>query len=108
MTGQRRGHSNRTAGRGQRQHPPAHMPEVECSTGKVVIRRVNQLDGIASAFARELNAKGQYSQDLYGYRCDVCRHYHLTRMSEWAGKPNLLVHTAAPKELQEWAMPKHQ
>ena len=43
-------------------------------------------------------------QDLYTYRCPECGFFHLTREKSFAGQKNLLVHVAAPEELQRWAM----
>lgn len=60
--------------------------------------------GAAKHLAMGTNREGRLCPSIYAYRCRECRAWHLTRREEWDGKPNTLVHTAAPEALQRWAM----
>lgn len=61
---------------------------------------------VASEMARRMNRNGDYFSSLYCYVCEHCGSHHLTRMSEFQGKPMELVLKAADKEIQDWAMGK--
>lgn len=75
-----------------------------CSSHKTRHRSAKDAEFGAHVFARKLNASGRLVQDLYTYRCAECGFFHLTREKRFAGQNNLLVHVAAPEELQRWAM----
>ena len=76
----------------------------ECSSRKTRHRSAKDAEVGAHVFARKLNASGRLVQDLYTYRCPECGFFHLTREKSFAGQKNLLVHVAAPEELQRWAI----
>lgn len=76
----------------------------DCSTGKVRHRSVHDAEVGSHVFARHLNARGKLVETMYAYRCPECKLFHLTREKVFAGQPNVLVHVAAPEELQRWAM----
>ena len=78
-----------------------------CSSHKTRHRSAKDAEVGAHVFARKLNASGRLVQDLYTYRCPECGFFHLTREKSFAGQKNLLVHVAAPEELQHWAMGEH-
>ena len=78
-----------------------------CSSHKARHRSAKDAEAGAHVFARKLNASGRLVQDLYTYRCPECGLFHLTREKTFAGQENLLVHVAAPEELQRWAMGDH-
>ena len=76
----------------------------ECSSRKTRHRSAKDAEVGAHVFACKLNASGRLVQDLYAYRCPECHYWHLTREERFAGQSNLLVHVAAPVELQRWAI----
>ena len=76
----------------------------ECSSRKTRHRSAKDAEVGAHVFARKLNASGRLVQDLYTYRCPECGFFHLTREKSFAGQKNILVHVAAPEELQRWAI----
>lgn len=75
-----------------------------CITGKVQLVNVHYAQIAAGQFAMSLNGRGEYAPSLYAYRCRRCKKLHLTKDESHNGQVNQLVHTAAPRELQEWAM----
>lgn len=75
-----------------------------CATGKAGHASLDAAAFSAKVFAIELNRRGEFSEDLYAYRCDDCRQWHTTRRPEWAEGANRLVYTAPSHELQRWAM----
>lgn len=78
-----------------------------CPTGKKVLPSVGSAKIAAHGSAREWNKQGRFAESLYTYRCPHCHQHHLTRDPDHDGVPNTLVFTAAPVELQLWAMPAH-
>lgn len=76
-----------------------------CVTGKVGHQTIRLARVAARKTAIELNQNGETCESLFAYRCHECKAYHLTRMKEYKGEANQLVHIAAPAELQHWAMP---
>lgn len=75
-----------------------------CSSGKRSFRTIHAVGLAARRLAITLNQQGQIVEDSFAYTCPECKHLHLTRRPAWDGKPNTLVHPAAPESLQRWAM----
>lgn len=72
-----------------------------CPSGKIRHSSLERAKVAARAFARHLNQEHKIARTMYAYRCEKCRGgWHLTRQ----GMGTILVLTAAPEELQRWAM----
>lgn len=83
---------------------PVVVAEARCPSGKIALRGgPKELEGWAGHFARQLNETGRVAQDIYAYRCPDCRWWHFTRR-RGGDLDRILVHRAAPLELQQWAM----
>lgn len=76
----------------------------KCESGKVCHRNLHMAEIVAHSTARALNRAGEYSRNFYAFRCSMCRQFHLTSWDQYEGAPNILVMTAPPRWLQEWAM----
>lgn len=74
----------------------------QCSSGKKRHSSLPHAKTAAHAFARELNREKTIAQNMYAYRCEKCRGWHLTRQAGWDNVTQVL--QAAPEELQRWAM----
>jgi len=73
-----------------------------CASGKARHSSLERTKTAAHRFAIALNAEGQIAHNMYAYRCDQCRGWHITRQAGWEGV--VLVLTAAPEALQRWAI----
>lgn len=58
----------------------------------------------ARQLARRLMSDGVITETMHTYQCPHCCKWHLTRMSEYKGKPLPVAHIAAPVDAQLWAM----
>lgn len=74
----------------------------QCESGKARHSNLERVKVAAHRFAIALNAEGQIACNMYAYRCDTCRGWHITRQAGWDGV--VLVLEAAPESLQRWAM----
>lgn len=74
----------------------------ECPSGKKRHTNLANAKVAAHSFARALNREKTIAQNMYAYHCDKCRGWHLTRQAGWSNV--VLAMTAAPEELQKWAM----
>lgn len=72
----------------------------KCASGKARHSSLERARSGAHFFAMNLNREGKLAQTMYAYQCGKCRGWHLTRQ----GMGTTLVLTAAPEELQRWAM----
>lgn len=76
----------------------------ECPSAKARHSSLRSAKASAHGLARDLNAAGRYSTDLYAYRCADCRFWHTTKRATWDGVSNRLVFYAPTRALQDWAM----
>lgn len=76
-----------------------------CADRKVPLRNEREALIAARRFSMQLNAERKLAPTFYLYRCASCHALHLTHHEKWDGRPNKLVLTAAPENLQRWAFP---
>lgn len=72
-----------------------------CPSKKIQYATMTDARHGAKRLARNLNREGKYAEDLYTYRCQSCKRWHLTRQNR---STSTLVFVAPSRALQAWAI----